>query len=86
MTLDRIVLGLSTEETPDWKDMLYLAKLIPRILHNINRVRYIFGGLVQFTINDITETKISKYSVAQLRQADNLANSGSFIVLLLMNT
>lgn len=73
------VLGLSTEETPDWKDMLFLAKLIPRILHNINRVCYIFGGPVQFTINDITETKISRYSLAQLRQADHLANSVSFI-------
>lgn len=71
------VLGLSTEETPDWKDMLFLAKLIPRILHNINRVCYIFGGPVQFPINDITETKISKYSLGQLRQADHLANSVS---------
>ncbi|XP_055302144.1 GMP synthase [glutamine-hydrolyzing] [Sitodiplosis mosellana] len=69
------VLGLSTEDTPDWKDMLFLAKLIPRILHNINRVCYIFGGSVQFPISDITETKISKYSLAQLRQADHLANS-----------
>lgn len=71
------VLGLSTEEVPDWKDMLFLAKLIPRILHNINRVCYIFGGPVQYPINDITETMISQYSLAQLRQADHIANSVS---------
>lgn len=57
--------------------MLFLAKLIPRILHNINRVCYIFGGPVQFPINDITETKINQYSLAQLRQADHLANTVS---------
>lgn len=61
--------------------MLFLAKLIPRILHNINRVCYVFGGPVQFPINDITETKISRYSLAQLRQADHLANSVSFRII-----
>lgn len=69
------VLGLSTEEDPDWNDLLFLAKLIPRILHNINRVCYIFGGPVQFQISDITETKISQNTLAQLRQADHLANT-----------
>lgn len=57
--------------------MLFLARIIPKILHNINRVCYIFGGSVQFPINDITETKITQYSLAQLRQADHLANSVS---------
>lgn len=70
------VLGLSTEEAqPDWDDLLFLAKIIPRILHNINRVCYIFGGAVQYPIYDITDTKISKYSLAQLRQADNVVNT-----------
>lgn len=72
------VLGLSTEEDPDWKDLLFLAKLIPRILHNINRVCYIFSGPVQYPISDITETRISRYSLAQLRQADHLANTVRF--------
>lgn len=65
---------MSTETTPDWDDMLFLAKLIPRILHNVNRVCYIFGGPVQYPISDITDTKINKYTLAQLRQADHLAN------------
>lgn len=69
------VLGLSTEDTPDWNDLLFLARLIPRILHNVNRVCYIFGGPVQYPISDITDTKINKYSLAQLRQADHLANT-----------
>lgn len=69
------VLGLSSEEAPDWNDLLFLAKLIPRILHNINRVCYIFGGPVMYPISDVTDTRISAYSLAQLRQADHLANT-----------
>lgn len=70
------MLGLSTEDPqPDWDGLLFLAKIIPRILHNINRVCYIFGGCVQYPVFDITDTKISKYSLAQLRQADNVVNT-----------
>lgn len=69
------VLGLSTEDDPDWDDLLFLAKLIPRILHNVNRVCYVFGSPVPYQINDITDTKISRYTLAQLRQADHVANT-----------
>lgn len=70
------VIGLSTsDDSPDWQSLLFLAKLIPRILHNINRVCYIFGGTVQYPITDITHTRISRYSLAQLRQADDVATS-----------
>lgn len=68
------VLGLSSEVDPNWNDLIFLAKLIPRILHNINRVCYIFGGHVQFPLHDITHTRISRLSLAQLRQADYIAN------------
>lgn len=78
------VLGLSTEEDPDWKDLQFLAKLIPRILHNINRVCYIFGGPVQFPVTDITETRISRYTLAQLRQADHLANTVNVFTLIFL--
>lgn len=71
------VIGLSTTQDPDWNDLMFLAKLIPRILHNINRVCYIFGGAVSFSINDITHTRISRYSLALLRQADYVANKVS---------
>lgn len=72
------VIGLSTPEEPDWQSLLFLAKLIPRILHNINRVCYIFGGTVQYPINDITHTRISRFSLAQLRQADHIATTVCF--------
>ncbi|XP_055386180.1 GMP synthase [glutamine-hydrolyzing] [Condylostylus longicornis] len=67
------VLGLSSETEVNWNDMIFLAKLIPRILHNINRVCYIFGGHVQFPVIDITHTRICRQALAQLRQADYIA-------------
>ncbi|KAL3215703.1 hypothetical protein MRX96_051317 [Rhipicephalus microplus] len=49
------VVGLSSAEEPsDWEDMMCLAKLIPKICHNINRVVYIFGGPVAFPVQDVT--------------------------------
>lgn len=68
------MVGLSTENLPDWNDLMFLAKIIPRILHNVNRVCYVFGGPVLHQITDITHTHISKYSISQLREADHLAN------------
>lgn len=68
------VVGLSSDIEPNWQDMIFLAKLIPRILHNVNRVCYIFGGHVNYQVNDITHTLLSSYTLSQIRQADHLAN------------
>ena len=59
--------------------MLFLAKLIPRILHNVNRICYVFGEPVQYQITDITHTTLNNYVIKQLRQADAIANEVSFI-------
>lgn len=72
------VVGLSTTSPePNWQDMLFLAKIIPRILHNVNRVCYIFGEPVQYLITDITHTTLNTVVLAQLRQADAIANEVS---------
>lgn len=55
-------------------DLMFLAKLIPRILHNVNRVCYIFGEQVQYQVTDITHTTLNLYVLKQLRQADAIAN------------
>ncbi|XP_043465501.1 GMP synthase [glutamine-hydrolyzing] [Leptopilina heterotoma] len=72
------VVGLSTEEssgeTIEWDDMLFLAKLIPRVCHNVNRVCYIFGPMVHHPITDITPTHLTSNVIGTLRQADHLAN------------
>ncbi|KAH8263470.1 hypothetical protein KR044_009316 [Drosophila immigrans] len=69
------VVGLSTtSQEPNWSDLLFLAKIIPRILHNVNRVCYIFGEPVQYLVTDITHTTLNTVVLAQLRQADAIAN------------
>lgn len=75
------VAALSTEGDPNWQDLLLLAKIIPRVCHTINRVVYVFGGPVQFHIEDVTPTFLTSGVLATLRQADHnatrtLAESG----------
>ncbi|XP_048482336.1 GMP synthase [glutamine-hydrolyzing] isoform X2 [Plutella xylostella] len=68
------VVALSTERyPPDWKDMAYLAKLIPRVCHNVNRVCYAFGGLIKEQVTDITPTFLTEQVISTIRQADDLA-------------
>lgn len=71
------VVGLSSSSQPNWQDMIFLAQLIPRILHNINRVCFIFGVPAIYQVSDVTHTFISKYTLGQVRQADNIVNSVS---------
>lgn len=66
--------GLSSNEQPNWQDMMFLAKLIPRILHNVNRVCYIFGDAVKYPVQDITHTLLTQNVIAQIRQADSIVN------------
>ncbi|XP_073826350.1 GMP synthase burgundy isoform X2 [Musca autumnalis] len=68
------VVALSSSNEPNWDDLLFLAKLIPRILHNVNRVCYVFGDPIQYQITDITHTTLNNYVIKQLRQADAVAN------------
>lgn len=75
------VVGLSSATQPNWQDMIFLAKLIPRILHNVNRVCFIFGNPVMYQITDVTHTFLSKYTVGQVRQADQIVNTVSKIYL-----
>ncbi|KAK7093627.1 hypothetical protein V1264_007340 [Littorina saxatilis] len=69
------VAGLSSDQQPDWTDLLTLAKIIPRICHNINRVVYIFGGGVKYPIEDVTPTFLTKGVLSTLRQADHVATT-----------
>lgn len=67
------VVGISSAHDPDWNDMMFLAKLIPRVCHNVNRVVYIFGGVVKDPVTDVTPTCLTKLVLSTLRQCDYLA-------------
>lgn len=66
-----------TEEffQPDWIELFGLAKLLPKIYHNINRVVYVFGPRLTSPITDITPTKLTKDVISQLQEADDIVNS-----------
>lgn len=68
------VVALSTERyPPDWQDLVYLARLIPRVCHNVNRVCYVFGGLIREQVTDVTPTFLNQSVLATIRQVDDLA-------------
>ncbi|CAG2179509.1 unnamed protein product [Oppiella nova] len=74
------VVGLSESEakrvdndTKKFEDLSVLAKLIPRVCHNVNRVCYIFGDEVKYPVHDITHTCLTTGVLSQLRQADSIA-------------
>uniref|UniRef100_A0A2C9JSK1 GMP synthase (glutamine-hydrolyzing) n=1 Tax=Biomphalaria glabrata TaxID=6526 RepID=A0A2C9JSK1_BIOGL len=64
------VAALSSEDEPNWEELMLLAKIIPRICHSINRVVYVFGGPVIHPVEDITPTFLTTGVLATLRQAD----------------
>ncbi|XP_075238570.1 GMP synthase burgundy isoform X2 [Lycorma delicatula] len=67
------VVGISCGEDPSWESLIFLAKLIPRVCHNINRVCYIAGPLVKDQILDITPTFLTSLVLSTIRQADYVA-------------
>ncbi|XP_043219698.1 GMP synthase [glutamine-hydrolyzing]-like isoform X2 [Amphibalanus amphitrite] len=66
--------GLSSDAEPDWHDLMQLARLIPRICHNINRVCYIFGGMVKAPLTSVTPTFLTSGVLSQIREADYVAH------------
>ncbi|XP_004704314.1 GMP synthase [glutamine-hydrolyzing] [Echinops telfairi] len=64
------VCGISSKEEPDWESLIFLARLIPRMCHNINRVVYIFGPPVKEPPTDVTPTFLTTGVLSTLRQAD----------------
>ncbi|KAL3994749.1 GMP synthase (glutamine-hydrolyzing) N-terminal domain [Acanthocheilonema viteae] len=67
--------ALSTNERPiPWELMERLAHIIPRLLHNINRVVYVFGNAVDYPVNDVTRTYLNDFTIGLIRWADRIAS------------
>lgn len=74
------VVGVSCDrKEPIWEDLMFLARLIPRICHNVNRVCYIHGDLVRDQILDITPTYPTSLVLATARQVDHAATQVSLL-------
>lgn len=69
------VAALSTGERPiPWKTLERLARVIPRLFHDINRVVYVFGDPVEFPVSDVTRTYLNDFIISKLQWADRIAN------------
>jgi GMP synthase (glutamine-hydrolysing) len=56
----------------DWNRLRSLSAIIPNHNHAINRVSYLFGESVDRSSLDITPTHLTKDTLDQLRQADDI--------------
>ncbi|KAJ1351912.1 hypothetical protein KIN20_008087 [Parelaphostrongylus tenuis] len=68
------VAALSVAESPiPWDLLAQYAIVIPKLLHNINRVVYVFGKAVIYPVTTITPTYLNAFTVEMLQEADHLA-------------
>jgi len=69
------VVALSCGGQPNWENLNSLAKIIPRICHNVNRIVFAFGGKITEPVTDITPTYLTPQVLGTLRLCDHAANS-----------
>lgn len=62
------------EQLQQWQALKFLAKMVPKICRNINRIVFAFGGPVRYSVHDVTPTFLVPSTVAILRRADAVAN------------
>ncbi|XP_050425239.1 GMP synthase [glutamine-hydrolyzing] isoform X2 [Adelges cooleyi] len=73
-TYSYVVAISCTESDPVWEDLSYLARIIPRVCHNVNRVCYVAGPPVVFQVLDITNTYLNSSVINLLKEADYVVN------------
>ncbi|MCK4808157.1 MAG: glutamine-hydrolyzing GMP synthase [Candidatus Aenigmarchaeota archaeon] len=64
--------GLSGRK--DWPELFRIAKDIPKQIHSVNRVVYVFGGDVDGPVEQVTPTYLTRYAIEQLQKADRIVN------------
>lgn len=62
----------------EWASIMQLARELPKHVHQINRVVYMFGPAVAKPIKIITPTYVNAESVTQLQLADKVVNDVLF--------
>src|SRR5690606_16535616 len=66
------LVALSGED--NWSELVKLAQEIPRQVHEVNRVVYVFGDKLSGSQIDVTPTTLEPEVIEQLRQADFAVN------------
>lgn len=72
----QLVAITSDAPRPDWTTLFRMAREIPKKVHGVNRVVYIFGEPIrEGYLKTITPTYLSRSTCDQLRSADNAVNT-----------
>lgn len=58
----------------NWPELEQLARQIPKKMHQVNRVVYMFGEKESGPVTEITPTRVTEETLTQLRQADAIVN------------
>lgn len=58
----------------NWDELMSIAKEIPKTIHSVNRIAYIFGEKIAGPVTEITPTTLTPEVIEQLRQADAIVN------------
>jgi GMP synthase (glutamine-hydrolysing) len=58
----------------NWDELFRIAKEIPKRIHKVNRVVYIFGDEVMGPVEEITPTYLREDVIHQLQKADDIVN------------
>lgn len=66
------VVGLSGKQ--NWDKMFHIAKEIPKVIHSVNRVVYIFGNKIERSNISTTKTYLNEEAVDQIKKADYFVN------------
>ncbi|KAL5970118.1 GMP synthase glutamine-hydrolyzing [Taenia solium] len=66
---------VSSDKKPDWDSLFFIAQIIPRICHNINRVVYAFGQHIKYSVSDVTVTYLREPVIETLREVDARVNA-----------
>lgn len=57
-----------------WDDLFKVAREIPKEIHQINRVAFMFGKKIAEPVRNITPTHLTLETVEQVRKADDIVN------------
>ena len=69
-----VALGIEKNELVDWNLVFALAREIPKLFHQINRVVFVFNHAKTSLIKKITPTFLTDQSLSKLRMADKIVN------------
>lgn len=67
------LVALSGEQ--NWPELIRLANEIPRTVHGVNRVVYVFGEKLSEVVTDTTPTHLNQETLSLARQADHIGNT-----------